>query len=140
MWVLIGTRSVLVKEAERETNKNKLETTVQNKNSQNINSEQTIGIHTLHLEKIQMKEQISHSRASVHTGKSISQLCNTARKQPFIKNLRFPQSFCLYSCFPKLFYPTQVLVTCLLYLQHPLTDFSAINFSVFLYQHKLITK
>lgn len=80
MWVLIGIRSVFVKEAEREMNKNKLETTAQNKNNQNINSEKTIGIHTLHLEKIQMKEQISHSRTSVHTGKSLSQFCSTERK------------------------------------------------------------
>lgn len=70
MWVLISTGFELVKEAERETNKNKLETTVQNKNNQNINSEKTIGIHILHLEKNQMKEQISHSRANVHIGKS----------------------------------------------------------------------
>lgn len=63
---------MLVKEAKREANKNKLETTVQNKNNQNINSKKTIGIHILHLEKIQMKEQISHSRASVHIGKSLS--------------------------------------------------------------------
>lgn len=70
MWVLIDRRSVIVKEAERETNKNKLETASQNKNNQNINSAKTIRIHILHLEKIQMKEQISHSRANVHTGKA----------------------------------------------------------------------
>lgn len=76
--VLIGTRSVLVKEAEIETKKNKLEVSVQKKITK-INTLSKLWEFT-HLKKIQMKEQRLHSRVVVRTGKSLSQFCNTVRK------------------------------------------------------------
>lgn len=77
-FVLIGARSVLVLEAEIETNKNKLEVTVQKKITKINILGKLLGF--MHLKKIQMKEQRSHSRVSVHKGKSLGQFCNTVRK------------------------------------------------------------